>query len=237
MKATKSLSSIVPVASPHSSQTGLFASLNLAARVDTLRRQTPSPPHLDDPTPMPHDQSSEYFAPHDSAPSPPDLTADHLPVLLALLSSGPQIHSASTSKFISWRSHQLQSSYSTSPTSSSYEAGPMPTVARAQGGAEWEATLSRRIARRREVTDGASKPTRGRARKRGTSRSQERVYHPLFPRKGLPVRGITSVGLSDLMESVFSGVKTPWRWGLVAAFAIAVGVGVGFWSGAVRASR
>ncbi|OCF37817.1 hypothetical protein I316_00041 [Kwoniella heveanensis BCC8398] len=38
----------------------------------------------------------------------------------------------------------------TSASSSYGTGGPMPTVARAQGGGEWEATLSRRVAQRRE---------------------------------------------------------------------------------------
>ncbi|WWC90822.1 uncharacterized protein L201_005759 [Kwoniella dendrophila CBS 6074] len=87
---------------------------------------------------------------------------DHLAV-----SMGKSIDS-----FLSWRSKQIyyqpQTStlFSTSPfdhmtkngektmtsslTSASSGVGAMPTVARAQGGGEWEATLSRRVAQRRE---------------------------------------------------------------------------------------
>ncbi|WWD18965.1 hypothetical protein CI109_103422 [Kwoniella shandongensis] len=56
----------------------------------------------------------------------------------------PQFEGSSGQK----RTLVTTSSSMTSASSSSY--GPMPTVARAQGGGEWEATLSRRIAQRRE---------------------------------------------------------------------------------------
>lgn len=232
--AVESLSPIVPLASCQTNQSGLFFAPGFPL-VFERSRLPKTPPQPDDPTPMPQDESEGYFSPHSPARSPRDSSTDHLPLLLALLESIPHINSASTSKFISWRSHQLHSSYSTSPTSSSYGAGPMPTVARAQGGGEWEATLSRRIARRREVADGTLKPARPRTRKRRTSRSQERTYHPIFPRSALPDKRITSsLGLTDLVETTFSGVKARWHWGLVAVFAVAVGVGIGFWTGTVR---
>ncbi|WVF72673.1 hypothetical protein IAT40_007491 [Kwoniella sp. CBS 6097] len=64
----------------------------------------------------------------------------------------------------------------TSASSSYGTGGPMPTVARAQGGGEWEATLSRRVAQRREsVLSRDRERERARASPTFQSRSANRA--------------------------------------------------------------
>lgn len=117
-----------------------------------------------------------------------------------------EIHHASAKAFLSWRqrssrSHtptlDLSSSQTSAATATSLESGqgPMPTLARAQGGGEWEAGLSRRVAARRQ-----SEMRRGRS---------FRAYHghgygrglELFPRSLPSVR--TGSRLSNLISSIF----------------------------------
>lgn len=190
-----------------------------------------------------------------------DSVFDAVALLERVLDEPSRVRNASTSAFFNWRplplpnipSPQLSNPY-TSPASSAFEgSGPMPTVARAQGGGEWEATLSRRLAHRRELDasvasqrlmrgsisgQAPSQRSRGRGGRRRRSHSPPAkdgaCPTPLFPRASLPA--VASVGLVDLFDGMFSGVRriTRSRWGSVFfACAIAVAVGCGFW--AVRA--
>ncbi|RSH82529.1 uncharacterized protein EHS24_007509 [Apiotrichum porosum] len=172
-------------------------------------------------------------------------------LLERILDEPIRVHAASAIAFFSWRPSPLPAIASpltgpyTSPASSTFEGtGPMPTVARAQGGGEWEATLSRRLAHRRELDAAAS--SRGgsasgqsqRARGRGTRRRRSHspptkppCPTPLFPRGHRTIA--SSVGLVDLFDGMFSGVRrfAQTRWGQVFfACAIAVAVGCGYWA-------
>ncbi|CAK9782777.1 hypothetical protein CC85DRAFT_305181 [Cutaneotrichosporon oleaginosum] len=117
-------------------------------------------------------------------------------------------------------------SSTTSPASSTY-AAPLPTI-RSAGG-EWEATLSRRLAHRREL-DAQARRRRPRPRRRQTTPDP---CGPLFPRG----RGTSSVGLADVVARAFAPVRkvlarTSWTQVAIAC-AVALAVGCGFW--AVRA--
>lgn len=179
-----------------------------------------------------------------------------------ILDDPHRVRSASASTFLSWRptanstidslptvpptQTSSLTADTTSPASSNYDVGgvPMPTVARAVGGGEWEATLSRRLAQRREVDASVHRSARGaRARARGRRRrSSHSPPHgakepcaPLFPRHRAAA---ASVGLADLVEGVFGGVKhvlarTPWS-RVVMACAVAIAVGCGIWAVRVR---
>lgn len=168
-----------------------------------------------------------------------------------ILDDPSRVHSASTSTFFAWRPSTRPDVSSpltdpSSPVSSNFEGTAlMPTVARAQGGGEWEATLSRRLARRRELDAAASVSSRGtrgqRAVPRGRGGRRRRSHSPpskppcensLFPRRP----AASSVGLVDLIASAFAPMRrfTRSRWGqVVVACALAVAVGCGIW--AVRA--
>ncbi|WVQ99880.1 hypothetical protein IAU59_007023 [Kwoniella sp. CBS 9459] len=74
----------------------------------------------------------------------------------------------------------------TSASSSYGTGGPMPTVARAQGGGEWEATLSRRVAQRRE-----SVLVRDRDRARASPTFQSRHAYKGSGLAPLPAAGAT----------------------------------------------
>ncbi|WVN90179.1 uncharacterized protein L203_105415 [Cryptococcus depauperatus CBS 7841] len=111
-----------------------------------------------------------------------------------------------TSSFLIWRQRKASTSSSmnspsTSPSaslsasqSSAYGwgayggiyGGPMPTVARAQGGGEWEANLSRRVAIRRETIDAAghasSVKARPKKRRRSFDKYEKDKCPSLFPR-------------------------------------------------------
>lgn len=94
----------------------------------------------------------------------------------------------------------------------------MPTVARAQGGKQWEADGSRRIASERER----------KSRRRYSNRHVERPKRPekekcgpsLFP-KGTPSSSprITSTGLGNAALGIW-GVTKRWKWGIMAAAAV-----------------
>ncbi len=208
---------------------GLF-SLPAEEQDGPSRAPTPSPPRDADPTPMPCPESQNYFSPRVPTPSPP-IDVDPLDHLLRAIDAADLIEQASITKFISWRpARSLESSMtsSVSPASSSSDiSGPMPTVARVQGGGEWEAGLSRRVAQRREVHH----VHRGRTRRR-PSRSPERPpCHPLFP-KSAPKTA--SVGLTALAESIFKPVRAIWdgqRGWTKAVFVctVAVAIGLGYW--------
>ncbi|TXT10803.1 hypothetical protein VHUM_02308 [Vanrija humicola] len=146
-----------------------------------------------------------------------------------ILDDPHRVRSASAATFLSWR----PTADTTSPASSNYDVGgvPMPTVARAVGGGEWEATLSRRLAQRREIDAS------GRRRRSSHSppHDAKEPCAPLFPRHRA---GAASVGLADLVDSVFGGVRqvlarTPWT-RVVMACAVALAVGCGFLAVRVR---
>lgn len=174
--------------------------------------------------------------------------------LCNLFSSPSTLVYQSTAYFLAWRySLNGPSSTATSPisvsasasayasASSSYCFGgnPMPTVARAQGGGEWEANLSRRVAQRREsegrsvglsgLGSGRGKGSTFKARPRRRRRSlekaeQEKACQSLFPKipsstssysQGKP-RG-NSLGIGWLVEKTFGigvesvkGMQTWW---------------------------
>ncbi|BEJ12657.1 hypothetical protein CspHIS471_0211170 [Cutaneotrichosporon sp. HIS471] len=114
----------------------------------------------------------------------------------------------------------------TSPASSTY-AAPLPTI-RSAGG-EWEATLSRRLAHRREL-DVQARRRRPRPRRR---QDNPDPCGPLFPPRG----GTSSVGLAGAVARAFAPMKkvlarTTWTQVAIAC-AVAFAVGCGIW--AVRA--
>jgi hypothetical protein len=172
-------------------------------------------------------------------------------LLERLIDHPARVRASSTAAFFEWRPSPLPNlttatpltGPSTSPASSTFEgAGPMPTVARAQGGGEWEATLSRRLAHRRELDAAAAAASavvpRGARRGRGARRrrshsppSKMPCPTPLFPRRPAAV----SLGLADLLDAAFAPVRRVVRspWNVVFACALAVAVGCGIW--AVRA--
>jgi hypothetical protein len=178
--------------------------------------KTPSPPLPDEPTPMPINKN-DYFAP--PTPSPP------LDILRHALSDRRSIRQSSISHFLSWRvsSHahtqttyptplrpiNLSSSESSLPSAaSSYAPRPMPTVARARGGKEWEAMLSRRAAKKRS--------------RRGCSG----LGVPLFS------RGVSHVGLWGFGKpgKGFSLKRIGVSWGWVGIAAVVMAVGWGCWA-------
>ncbi|WWC71681.1 uncharacterized protein I206_105639 [Kwoniella pini CBS 10737] len=137
-------------------------------------------------------------------------------------------------------------------TSASSGVGAMPTVARAQGGGEWEATLSRRVAQRRESdsnrdrnstslrgsssTNGMKNVGRIRRKKsseklnklnNSTDKSHSSLF-PTYPSKGISEKGL---GIDKLMNKTF--VKSVRRWtqgwrGLLVV-GLVVAVGCGWW--------
>lgn len=207
---------------------------------ESSRAPTPSPPRDADPTPMPACESPSYFAAREPSAQPP-IEVDPVQFLIRCIDSAALIEQASTTKFIAWRpartleppipARSLESSItsSDSPASSASDiGGPMPTVARAQGGGEWEAGLSRRVARRKEVLH----VHRGRVRRRTSGSPERPPCHPLFP-KAAPKTA--SVGLTGLAESFFNPARTLWEgqrgWKRAAIFcAVAVAVGWGCWA-------
>jgi hypothetical protein len=162
------------------------------------RARTPSPGEPD-PTPMPNSQS-EYFSSESRS------TSDDLVDVISLMVQDPSnAISKSSEHFLEWRSvHQREAaarpasrrSVSKSRTAISSSASSlegMPTVARAQGGGEWEASLSRRVASRRDPP-----------RRHSIHPHHHHHHQPLFP------RGVTSVGLSgwfDFLGGIFAPLK------------------------------
>jgi len=197
-----------------------------------------SPHAIPDPTPRPGVEGLSYFPSQDDQPD-----SDLVSQLISTLQSPDKVQSASTTKFLSWRQSRRDLSSSQASTShshehshesSSYEAAPMPTLARAQGGGEWEATLSRRLANRRQShsqhpTEEASK--RGRRRSTASRPKVPKAKEscgPLFPFSSSPnssdPKGV-GLGISELMEKTFGEIRKRWKWGLVAAAAVALVVG------------
>lgn len=135
----------------------------------TSTTSTPDSP-LGGPTPMPRTAPSSSYFDNPITRSLGDVGAIADSIIFALspspTTSSPSTRSRSVSTFLAWRPLAMSSSNSsldsrghapTSATSTStsgmdMDADPahlMPTVARARGGGEWEATLSRRLAQRR----------------------------------------------------------------------------------------
>jgi hypothetical protein len=98
----RSLAPLVPVMCPDSTD----HSLPLFT-LEHSRAPTPSPPKLDEPTPMPMSrvESSSYFiGAHDTSnDASGDTTQVRVRLVLSLLDEAPSIMSASTSKFLAWR--------------------------------------------------------------------------------------------------------------------------------------
>jgi hypothetical protein len=227
-----------------------------------------SPSAAPDPTPMPGVEGLSYFPSHPPHPASASAHSQFVIRLLRALRSPEDVQKASTDKFLDWRSarRDLASSHASISHESStgfYEAA-MPTVARAQGGGEWEANLSRRLAKRRqsasglspESGDGAQAQAQGRDGKRRPRRStvskqkvpkhkdkEREACGPLFPSSAprgsqFGATGKTSVGLgiNELVEKTFGGLRRRWRWGIVAAAAVALVVGWNWdWSVNARA--
>lgn len=247
-----------------------------------------SPPHsMDDPTPMPQTESSSYFThpitsahPISPVPEAPPLPAHISGSVQALQTAldSPSTLSASIDHFLAWRpapsASDLEASDSSldnsskgtgTGTSSSGAAGldgdaqMEPTVGRAQGGVEWEAGLSRRVAKRRESGAGTkavekttttSKRRRSKGARDGASalggvRPMESI--PLFPptassrptadeRSG---RGLSSpeaglgLGVRGMLEKTFRPLREGLRgWKRVLVVAAIMGVvGWGWWAG------
>jgi len=227
-----SLSDIAPIIK---SQTGPHDDGSIVEAVGSL---LDSPHLVPDPTPRPGVEGLSYFPSQDDQPH-----SDLVSQLIGALQSPDKVQSASTTRFLSWRQSRRDLSSSQTSTShshehshesSSYEAAPMPTLARAQGGGEWEATLSRRLANRRQShsqspTEDSSK--RGRRRSTASRPKAPKAKEscgPLFPFSSSPnssdPKGV-GLGISELMEKTFGEIRKRWKWGLVAAAAVALVVG------------
>ena len=197
-----------------------------------------SPHAIPDPTPRPGVEGLSYFPSQDDQPH-----SDLVFQLISALQSPDKVQSASTTKFLSWRQSRRDLSSSQASTthshehsheSSSYEAAPMPTLARAQGGGEWEATLSRRLANRRQSHSQHPKEEASKRGRRRSTASRPKVPKakescgPLFPFSSSPnssdPKGV-GLGISELMEKTFGEIRKRWKWGLVAAAAVALVVG------------
>lgn len=190
---------------------------------------------------------------------------------LHALSHIDQIRKCSIQKFFTWRpAHppaiDLASSQTSHNSSSGVEAVHMPTVARAMGGGEWEANLSRRLAKRRQSTPHTetsehtrrttNSVTSNGKRKSSTSTSYNSMNNSrkkadptpfsssssgscgsLFPsiptsdpfgaRNGGGGGKGVSLGIGELFNKTFGGMRKGWRWkwGMVAATALALAVG------------
>lgn len=154
-------------------------------------------------------------------PSTPDSVKQAASALETLLSDR-RVRDASVSAFLNWHPE--------SPEASTLVAEPQPTLAHAAAGGEWEATLSRRLAARRELDAAAQAAA---ARRRATPRGRRTRRRksasptpcgpgPLFPRRSAPL----ATGLVGLFESVFAPVRQWKPWAIVAAIAVAVGCGI-----------
>ncbi|GMK59130.1 hypothetical protein CspeluHIS016_0701450 [Cutaneotrichosporon spelunceum] len=113
----------------------------------------------------------------------------------------------------------------TSAASSTY-AAPLPTI-RSAGG-EWEATLSRRLAHRREL-DAQTRRRRSHPHPRRRQDNSD-PSRPLFPPQGGP----SSVGLAGAVSRAFAPVRkalanTSWT-KVAIACAVAFAVGCGIWA-------
>lgn len=226
-----------------------FFSLQSSPSENESRAPTPSPPRLgDDPTPMPSLEQAESYFPRPATSSSDDgVHQDRaIDIIARTIDSQAAIVEASIDKFIAWRGNNvrtpLHSSFtSTTPSSAGYAAQPMPTVARASGGGEWEANLSRRLAgaharERERRSKGRPKRKDERDVEKAKRMERDRGCGPIFPRGKGSKAGpqISRLGLGQLWESVFGvsgATKTGWfgwKWGLTMAAAVLV-VGWGCW--------
>ena len=241
------LAEVAPTISSNHEAEPFYNVHNLSPSTES-RAPTPSPPRLgDDPTPMPSsEQADSYFA---HPPKPSSDEADHqeaaIDLIIKAIDGQSTIVEASINKFIAWRGSNVRtplhsSITSTTASSAGYAAQPMPTVARASGGGEWEANLSRRLAgahARERERRSKGKPRRKEERdlEKAKRMERDRGCGPIFPRgkgaKGGPQ--ISRAGLSQLWENVFGDrgeYKSwlSWRWGWTMAAAVLV-VGLGCW--------
>ena len=153
---------------------------------------------MDDPTPMPFGHSAQsYFPPLPSQQTPAEDLAQDL--LFNLIQANSR-ESESIEKFMSWRQtarttseassmEGSMTSHSSNPILSSpgvIDTSPMPTVAKAGGGGEWEAGMSRRVAAHLQRGQHDRSRDRGRGRRRpgdrvSAARPLGRGCLPLFP--------------------------------------------------------
>ncbi|ORX38623.1 hypothetical protein BD324DRAFT_370511 [Kockovaella imperatae] len=186
-----------------------------------------SPSSLDDPTPMPGSHlASSYFA----ASTTGDLNRAerYAQDLQELLENLPAVETQSIDTFLARRAFMMSSDpassleasitsadsgYQSQPhsgTSSHFDSHPpMPTVARASGGGEWEAGLSRRIAAniQRRERDDHHRSTRG-ALSRARPVKDRRVKRancsppPLFPISSAPIGKVSGARSSTIRTSL-----------------------------------
>jgi len=231
-----SLADMVPLLTTGSTGSALSQITSSSADVPPTgsRVPTPSPPRLgDEATPMPSASgAASYFAPSHATideDADPPLSAPERAVQLLLEAVA---HPSTT--------------MSTTPSTSSYNTPPMPTVAATHGRREWNANLSRRLA----ATHDAHTQRKGRRSSRGDRDSprekakrleRERGCGPLFPRgSGRAGKGWNSgsAGLGGFWEGIFGkgstdGIKVfglSWKWGLTVAAAAVLVVGWGCWA-------
>lgn len=220
--------------------------LSLSSVTESGRSPTPSPHGEADPTPMLRAESQSYFERDNAQPTGSSVTPD-CNALRAVLKNLGAIQSASTVSFLDWRPPlPLESSVSSLAAShgsaSTMESGsaPMPLVARAQGGGEWEASLSRRVAKRRE-SGTATYRSKGRRRSPTLSRinsTGEKDCGPdLFPKANggsKPSRPSLFEMAAETFGPFFGAIKgTAWVWRrtlVSCAVVLAVGtLGYGVW--------
>jgi len=223
---TASLGDMVPIICPE------IPPPETSSPVERASSPLASPHAIPDPTPRPGVEGLSYF-PSQSTGGNSSLISH----LINTLQSPVQVQSASTAKFLSWRQSRRDlssnhTSTSHSHESSSCEAAPMPTIARAQGGGEWEANLSRRLANRRQSFLSPDESKRGRrrstaSRPKASKGIGKESCGPLFPfpsSSGSSDPSGVGVGISELVEKTFGELRRRWKWGLVAA-AVALVVG------------
>ena len=223
---TASLVDMVPIICPE------IPPPETSSPVERASSPLKSPHAIPDPTPRPGVEGLSYF-PSQSTGGNSSLISQ----LINTLQPPGQVQPASTAKFLSWRqSRRDLSSHHTSTShsheSSSCEAAPMPTIARAQGGGEWEANLSRRLANRRQSFLSPDESKRGRrrstaSRPKASKGIGKESCGPLFPfpsSSGSSDPSGVGLGISELVEKTFGELRRRWKWGLVAA-AVALVVG------------
>lgn len=211
------------------------ASSSMSRDMDETPRASHEPKEFRFPTPLPEVPELDIDA---STVITRDIQ-DALTLLEEVLSDPTQTLKNSYEHFFAWRPRPTAASPSSSPASSAFDGtsspAPLPTVTRASG--EWEATLSRRLAHRRELDASARRarqpPSLDPRRRRRKSRSPKNECGPgpLFPRRHVST---AEIGLVDLFSKVFAPVKsvlarTSWKH-MVVACAIAFAVGCGFWA-------
>jgi hypothetical protein len=246
-ETSTSLAETAPTISTHSSAEPFHHLTN--SQHDESRAPTPSPPRLgDDPTPMPSlEQAESYFSRSPQiSPERANDSVEAIDLIIRAIDDQAILVEASIDKFIAWRGNNVRtplhsSITSTTPSSAGYATQPMPTVARASGGGEWEANLSRRLAgahARERERRGKGRPKRKEERdmEKAKRMERDRGCGPIFPRGKGPKGGpqISRAGLGQIWESVFGvggGGTTGWfgwKWGLSMAAAVLV-VGLGCW--------